>query len=113
MFTERRLLQLKIVFLIEVVQPGFTQCHHLLCCRQTAQLSVVVAPLQIERMHPAGEGHVIALANQLRHRLIARQSGGHRQHVTDIARLGLRQGIIHILMQSLVIQAVEVTMRIY
>ncbi|MOA46470.1 hypothetical protein D3C78_1689860 [compost metagenome] len=33
MLTKRGLLQFKIVFLIEIIQTGFPQRHHLLCRR--------------------------------------------------------------------------------
>ncbi|MNF18147.1 hypothetical protein D3C80_2220610 [compost metagenome] len=64
-------------------------------------------------MDATGERHVIAWADQLRHGLITRQRSRYRQNVADIARLGFRQSVIHVLMQRLVIQAIEMTMRIY
>lgn len=63
-------------------------------------------------MHPTGEGHVVALTDQLGHGTVARQRGSDRQHIADVARFGLGQRIVHILVQRLIIQTVKVAMRI-
>ncbi|SVK54457.1 Uncharacterised protein [Acinetobacter baumannii] len=112
MFAERVLLQLKVVFLVEVIEPGLSQRYHLFRRRQATQFGVIIPLFQIERMHTAGEGHVVALADQLGHGTVARQRGGDRQHIADVARFGLGQRVVHILVQRLVIQAVKVAMRI-
>jgi len=61
-------------------------------------------------MDAAGKNDVVTLPHQLAHTAVSRQRRRHRQAKFHIARGSLCQYIVHIFMQRLIIQAIEMAM---
>ena len=112
MMNERRLLAHFCFGGIKVVQSRLTHRHHVVISRQMTQFFHVIRFVLIEWMYAARENDVIALADQFPHSAVPWQRCRHRQTEFHIARSGFRQHVIHILMQRLIIQAIEMAVRV-
>jgi hypothetical protein len=58
-------------------------------------------------MDAAGENHIVARADQLTHSAVSRQRRGHREEKLHVTGSGFCQHIVHVFVQRLIIQAIQ------